>query len=371
MGYTECKYTDPCVFVKKSKSGRSMYIAVYVDDMPHFFDKHDEVEMTDDKKLLMSVFNIKDLGQLTKILGMRVTRDRKLRTITLDQQQYIVNALEEFGFTECRAAKTPAQTGEAVAELNDERLQAALKQYGDRYPKVNITNYRECVGTLNYAACVTRLDIAHAVNTAARYSNAPTHGSVIMLKRILRYLSAHAHIGITYNGCNRMCVVEAYADADWAGLSRDAKSTTGWVIKLAGAAVSWCSQRQNTVATSSTEAEYIAMSEAAREIAFIRMLMADISHAQKEATVLYCDSQTALLMATDEKITKRRKHINVKHHYIREKIELNHISLRWCESGLQQADIFTKALAEPLFNRHRESLMGIGTNDKKIESLEC
>jgi len=151
----------------------------------------------------------------------------------------------------------------------------------------------------------------------------------------------------------------AFSDADWAGSKADAKSTTGMILKLGGAAFSWVCQKQTSVAMSSTEAEYIAASETTREIIHARVLLADMGFAQPSPTPLLIDNQTAIRMALEDGNAQRRKHINVKHHFVREKVAERMIELKWVPTAEQEADIMTKATARQQFFHIRALVMGL------------
>ncbi len=361
MEYSECRHTDPCVFIKSSKTGRTMTIGVYVDDMPLFYDARDAAEMQDDKKKLMSKFKIKDMGAIKELLGVRITRDRAAHIITLDQQTYTNTVLQQFGFDACKPASTPATIDSTAVEKGDLQQGACEIHHDmDTHAQVNTSNYRSVVGTLNYLAVTTRPDIAQAVNNAARHISAPTSKSVVLIKRILRYLKKTSHIGITYSDSDSTSsIVHAYGDSDWGGDINDRKSTTGWVVILHGAAISWCSQKQSSVALSTTEAEYVAMCDLAREIEHVRALMNNMLLPQVSSTIIYCDNQSAIQIASSESITKRRKHIDIKHHYIRDLLLKKVVNVQWCDTTLQQADILTKPLAQLTFEHHRNAIMGI------------
>jgi hypothetical protein len=155
----------------------------------------------------------------------------------------------------------------------------------------------------------------------------------------------------------------AYSDSDWAGDTPSGRSTTGIILKLAGAAINWFSQKQSCVAQSSTEAEYIAANEAARDVHWARVFLSEIDCAQPKPTPLFIDNSTAIRMALEEGNTSRRKHINVKHHYVREQAAEGFIDLQWIPTAEQQADIMTKALALEQFTLLRDLVMGQETSD--------
>jgi hypothetical protein len=150
----------------------------------------------------------------------------------------------------------------------------------------------------------------------------------------------------------------AFTDSDWAGDKTDAKSTTGYVLKLAHGPVSWISNKQSIVTHSSSEAEYVAASDTAREIVWMRSFLEDIGYKQQTST-LFVDSSVAMQMATTEGHHDRSKHINVKHHYIREMIEQHVITLEKVDTSDNEADILTKPLTAQQFNKLKQRIMNI------------
>ena len=215
-----------------------------------------------------------------------------------------------------------------------------------------------------YAANSTRPDISYAVGMAARSSSAPTDEAIKLVKRILRYLYGTQHLGITYHRYNGKLNVEAYSDSNWAGVPHEkARSTTGIVIKINGGAIFWQSVRQHSVSLSSAEAEYIACSEAGRELLSLRHFLEELSVMPNGPLPLFVDNQTAILMTEEEGNNDRRKHINVRYHWIRDQVTSRLISVHWVETKKQEADLFTKPLPPTAFEYLRDLIMGVATNE--------
>ena len=361
LGYKSCSNSDPSLFCRRSRSNRLIMIATFVDDMPHIFHHADAKEVEADKQALLKKFRVKDLGPAHLVLGMRLTRDRSARTIKLDQEQYLTRILDQFGFSQCRTDVTPEGKGKLTDRLVNTSSDSRSKGAPAVHPQVTTQNYSAAIGSLQYAANSTRPDIAHAVGMAARDTQSPTTESILRVKRIFRYLAGTKLLGLVYSpSSSPALVLTAYTDADWAGDDKDGRSTTGVVLKLANAAVSWLSQKQSIVALSSSEAEYVAASEATREILWLRTLLSDIIQPQPNPTTLFIDNTTAIRMATDESSCGgRRKHINVKHHFLRDTISTKAIQPEWVETAKQQADIMTKPLDRNTFTRLRDFIMGV------------
>ena len=340
--------SDPSLYFKRSRSGRLMMIYRFVDDMQGSYHADDAAEFQQSVKLLQERFNIKQLQTATWMLGMRITRDRKARTITLDQELYVTKALEKFGLQQCRVVSTP----EAVGAAHD--ANPALDQPADRQ------RYMEMTGTLMYAAISTRPDIAHAVHYLASHMQAPTQRHMQAAERVFRYLAGTKEVGLVFGSRNGDTVgdsrgrkaqvqvdVCAFADADWANDKGDRKSISGWVAKLNGDPVSWSSKKQRVVALSTCEAELYAEAAAIQEVLWLRGLMEELGlHTQTGSTV-YGDNQSAIAVSENGVKGERTKHVDVKYHFVTETVERGDVKLRWVPTTQQQADIFTKALGRP------------------------
>jgi hypothetical protein len=350
--------SDPSLYFKRSRSGRLMMIYRFVDDMQGSYHADDAAEFQQSVKLLQDRFRIKQLQTATWMLGMRITRDRKTRTITLSQELYLTKALEKFGLHECRIVSTP----EAVGAVHDDH--PGLDHAAD------VQRYMEITGTLMYAAISTRPDIAHAVHYLASNMQSPTQRHMHAAERVLRYLAGTKDVGLVFGSRNGDVVgdsrgrkaqvqvdVCAFADADWANDKGDRRSISGWVAKLNGDPVSWSSKKQRVVALSTCEAELYAESAAIQEVLWLRGLMEELGlHTQTGSTV-YGDNQSAIAVSQNGVKGERTKHVDVKYHFVTETVERGAVKLRWVPTTQQQADIFTKALAAPVFLLLRQQLM--------------
>ena len=189
----------------------------------------------------------------------------------------------------------------------------------------------------------TMADISHAVMQLSRHMSAPTHAHWALLKHIFRYLKGHNN-GIRYYRRSTPMQLVGYVDAKWAGDARSRRSTTGYMFTFGGAAVSWNSRLQPIVATSSTEAEYIALSTAAQEAVALRRLFPALRIEQQQPTVLYEDNQGAIALSNNAGGDHRRtKHIDVRYHYVRELVDNKHINIMKISTEVQcaeSADLF-------------------------------
>jgi hypothetical protein len=356
LGYTRCS-SDTCLYVKRSRTGGLILLPVFVDDVFPACSKEDKAEMLADLAVLMHKYDIKELREADVVLGMRVTRMRSERRLKLDQEVYLRRLLEAHGMSECNPAATPQEERSVTRHrtLGDEPDASTIR---------GLAHYGSIVGELLYAALSTRPDIAHATSVLARAVSNPTEAHWLACKRVLRYLRGTTHLGLIFGGTSsaaplNIVLEPCFSDADWAGDSTDRRSTTGYLMKVNGSTVSWASKKQPTVALSSAEAEYMAVGAAVQEILWLRTLLNEMGFEQGGATVLYCDNQPAIAIAKDDVHHSRTKHIDIRHHFIRDHVSKKHVHLDWVPTAGQEADILTKPLGRILFTRLRDMVLGM------------
>jgi hypothetical protein len=212
-----------------------------------------------------------------------------------------------------------------------------------------------------YASIMTRPDITHAINMLTRFMQQPQPTHLAAANRVLRYLASAKHLGLHYqrntNNTTTSVAVSSYCDSDWGGDSDDRKSTTGYCVFVNDCLVSWSTKKQPTVALSSAEAELVSLVEAAKEVMMFHHLLTELQYNIITPSVIHVDNQSAMKIVENDTMRERTKHIDIKHHFIKEAIKANTIKLSWIESKQQIADIFTKALPTEAFNRHTSSLI--------------
>ncbi|XP_074314354.1 secreted RxLR effector protein 161-like [Silene latifolia] len=164
------------------------------------------------------------------------------------------------------------------------------------------------------------------------------------VRRILKYVAGTTEYGIFYSKVSDFKLV-GYTDSDWAGCLDDRKSTSGYVFTLGSGAISWSSKKQETVALSSSEAEYAAISSATCQAIWLRRLLKGLLHEQKSPTIIYCDNKAAISLTKNAVFHSRTKHIDIRHHFIRDMVAKGMIELKFCGTNQQIADILTKSLS--------------------------
>jgi transposase InsO family protein len=338
-------HSDSCVYVMRDDSS-VMYLLVYVDDL--LLVASDSAQLTSVKAQLSSRFEMKDMGEAQFILGVQITRDRARRRLYLSQAEYIRTVLERFDMLECKPAASPMATG--VKLLKTQLASGASGSIDSTV--MDSTPYASAVGALMYAALVTRPDIAFAVTSLCQFMSAPSLSHWQAAKRVMRYLQGTRHRELAYGwagGQDKQ--LYGYSDSDWGNDVNDRRSFTGWVFLLHDSAVSWQSCKQPTVALSSTEAEYMAATQATREAVWWRSFMTELGYRPSAATTVHSDSQGAIALSINPEHHKRTKHIDIQHHYVREQVEAGSVVLPHIGTELMVADVLTKPLSA---ERHTE-----------------
>ena len=328
--FKQCE-SDPCIFIHTNLNGQKTYIALYVDDFIIAGDNNEDIATI--KRQLSERFDMKDLGFARKFLGMEIEYGSN-GSIKIHQNQYIQQLLTRHGMQDCSPVTTPMDTSVKLTATKDDEALADPKEYAS------------IVGGLMFAACVTRPDITCAVGQLSQFLNNPSSKYMLAVKRVLRYLQGTPSLGITYGPPPSR--LTGYSDADWAGDVNTRRSTTGYVVMLNNGAVAWRSQRQPTVALSTMEAEYMALTEATKELKWIRTFLAELGcngqSTDSTPTDLYSDNQSAIALAKNPVSHARAKHIDIRHHFVREAIQDQIIWVQYIPTAEMTADSLTKAL---------------------------
>ncbi|KAJ9534762.1 hypothetical protein QJQ45_013135 [Haematococcus lacustris] len=320
---------DSCLFTMV-RGNSKVLLAVYVDDCLLAVSKGDAETMAWVKQRLAAVFDIHQLGSAERFLGMEIVRDRAAGRLVLSQERYAAAVVDRFGLADARPKATPLSTSEQ------------LVREGEVVLRMGEHSYAELVGSLMHLAVCTRPDIAHAVGLCAKYMAAPTQQHWEALYGVLRYVASTVSHGLAFGGAEGLV---GFCDADFAGDLDTRRSTTGFVFTMHGAAVSWSSRRQPTVAVSTTEAEYMAASAAAKEALWLRVLLADLSVGSAvEPVTIMCDNEAAITLIKHPIASARSKHIDVLHHFVRERAARGELVFKYLASGANVADAMTKAL---------------------------
>lgn len=282
---------------------------------------------------------------------MVIFQDISKGQIIINQTNYLKNILTKFNMQECNAAKIPM-------EVNFKH--ELLKR--DEAESCEIENKcRVLIGSLMYAMLCSRPDLCVSISILSRYQSCASQDLWQALKRVLRYIKGTVDFSLIFTRDVTSHHIEGFADSDWAGDGVDRKSTTGYIFKVFGCTVSWASRKQATVALSSTEAEYIALSQAVSEACWLRYLVFDLKVVDQYICVkIFEDNQSTIKVTKNPEFHKRLKHVDIKFHFIRDKIRENFVSVSYINTNQQLADILTKPLGYTSFQMFCKEL-GLGS----------
>lgn len=336
FGFFTCK-ADPCVFVSK-RNGELIILAIHVDDGLIVADNICSIEAV--IKHLQEHFEIK-LMDVGCFLGLQI--EQRDDGIFIHQAAYTRRILERFQMEDSNAVMTPGDPNQILHKFDEAESSS--------FP------YRELIGSLMYLVVATRPDIAHAVGIVSRYMENPTMVHEKAAKKILRYIKGTINFGIFFSD-SEDTKLTGYSDADYAGDPDTRRSTSGYAFMFGESILSWGSERQKSVSLSTTESEYMAASNAVKELIWLRSFMNELLPDKIKCVSFLMDNQSAIRLIKNPEFHKRSKHIDVRFHFIREKYENDLFSLNYICSREMIADIFTKALAKERFHYLR-GLMGV------------
>jgi transposase InsO family protein len=332
---------DPCLYLRHHKE-EFVSVAIWVDDGLVASNNSSLIEEI--ISYLGKHFDMRH-GPANHFVGLSISRNRKKRTLYVAQPDYIRKILKRFDAMECLPKSLPADPGTRLLKKID-------KSPTEKFP------YREAVGSLMYLGLASRPDISFAVGQISQFCEDPGQSHWSAVRRILAYLKGTLNHGIRYaQGADGLL---GYCDSDYAGDPNSRRSTSGFVFLLHGGPVAWSSRRQTSVSLSTTEAEFIASSEAAREGVWLSRLMKSIKPGFGEPIRIMCDNQSAIALIKNPVHHQRSKHIEVRYYFVRERQEAGDIDIQYIPTDQQLADCLTKPLPNPRFSILRE-MMGVTT----------
>ncbi|KAE8683930.1 hypothetical protein F3Y22_tig00111166pilonHSYRG00365 [Hibiscus syriacus] len=338
--------------LKKSflDDGSFIFLLLYVDDMLIAVKNMDDVIGL--KTLLSQEFNMKDLGAAKKILGMEICRDKDSRKMWLSQRGYVEKMLEKFAMSSAKPVSTPLANH---FKLSSEQCPKTYKEAEDM-AKVSYSNV---VGCLMYAMVCTRPDLAYVVSQVCKYMSKPGKQHWEAVKWIFRYLKGTVGHGIVFGSQQDNHLVVGYVDLDYAGDLDNRRSTTGYVFTLGGGPICWKSTVQSVVALSTTETEYMAAAEVAKETLWLTGLVKELG-VQQCGVQLLCDNQSIIHLAKNHVYRARTKHIDVRFHKIRELVASGGILFQKVHTNENVTDMFTKPVTTDKF-KHCLDLLNVSS----------
>jgi hypothetical protein len=355
LGFVQSSIDDCVLYFNKST------FLVYTDDS--ILMGPDDRELDHIVALMKTKFNLEVEGDLCDYLGINIKK-REDGALEMTQPQLIQSIIEDLGLNRpgTKTKTKPALSSKILGKSLDE------PPHDEK-----AFQYRSVIGKLNYLEKSTRPDIAYAVHQCARFSSDPRQSHTEAVKYIGRYLMATSKQGMVLNPSNNSfeCWVDASHAGEWDKKEAPvdpatAKSRSGYAITLGGCPILWASKLQTEIALSSTEAEYIALSQAMREVI---PLMALVREAAAQGVIdepgvpkVHCkvfeDNSGAIEIARLPKMRPRTKHLNIKYHHFRDQVARGRISIHFVPTEDQIADMLTKPVSEELLVRFRQRLMG-------------
>lgn len=325
---------DPCLYFKGST-----FLLIYVDDLILFsncIEDLDHIKSELSKKFKMKEFKNKRL----KFLGLEI--EKCGNELYISQKGLIKTVLQKFNMLDCKVSEVPMQ--------NKLQLSPDMTKWDNKFP------YRELIGSLMYIMLGSRPDLSYSITYFSQFQNSFSEEHWNYLKNVLRYLKLTKDFGLKFTKSKTSSIcLSAFVDSDFANNIVDRKSVTGFVIKMNNNAVQWKTKKQSVVSLSSAESEYIALSMCTTESLFLHQMLSEILDVSVPPVVVYEDNQSCIKMASTLE-SKRTKHIDVKHYFVRDCVIENKIELQYVPTNEQQADIFTKPLAATKFKYFRKLL---------------
>ena len=335
---------EPCLFTEPV---HKIHLLIYVDDILCVTENTKDSDWVYSQ--LLKRFKTKNLGQVTMFLGIRIVQNRKSREIYLDQIQYLEGVLNKFGMNNAKFKRrgTPMRNYEGLKPIQPD------KECHDP------TEYQQVVGSLMYAMVYTRPDIAFALGKLSQHMQKPSETHWNYLKALMRYLRSALNLRLRFGRGNSR--LEVYTDADWAGQKTDRKSTSGGVAMLFGGPVYWQSKVQRSVATSSTESEYMAMSINAKTTQWLAQVLRDLEYPELigdngKTVQMLADNQGAIALAKNPHLHERSRHIDISYHYIRDLVKQEKVKVKYIPTVEMTADGFTKPLERVAFEKFKDQL---------------
>ncbi|WJX52128.1 hypothetical protein P8452_38270 [Trifolium repens] len=326
---------DNTLFRKTNKKD-ILIIQIYVDDI--IFGSTNASLCKNFSKLMQDEFEMSMMGELKFFLGIQINQGKDGTYI--HQSKYTKELLKKFNLEDCKIMSTPMHPSSSLSK----------EEIGS---KVDQKLYRGMIGSLLYLTA-SRPDILYSVCLCARFQSDPREPHLTAVKRIFRYLKGTTNLGLLYKKSLDSKLV-GFCDADYAGDKIERKSTSGNCQFIGENLISWASKRQTTIALSTAEAEYISAAKCCTQLLWMKYQLEDYNIAESSIP-LYCDNTAAIHLSKNPILHSRAKHIEIKHHFIRDHVQKGTIDIQFIDTEHQWADIFTKPLAIERFDFIKKNL---------------
>ena len=351
----EYSKADPCLFYKMTNLGTCI-ICCYVDDLAFFGNKS---AIDDAVKKLRQEFNMKFVGDLKEYVGCATRfENRKGQKVAYLTQPDIINKmLKKFSKEFCKMGKYKVPSGPGYVAVRPKEDSVKLS---DELQK----KFRSGVGTLLYLVKHSRPDIANSVREHAKVMDGATKYHYKELLRTMKFVADTAGKALVLapdKVQDGMWKIRGICDSAFAPDPDTRRSITGFGIYVMGCLVAWKSRSQRSVTLSLTKAEYVAMSELVQEIMFLKQILEFLKLKVKYPIIVNCDNVGAIFLA-ENATGQRTKHVDIRHHYVREFVDEGMVKVVFVKSQENEADLFTKNLNEELTHKHTSKYMENGTD---------
>ena len=359
IGFSRCE-VDPCLFKLERAANAIIYVAAYVDDLvlaSSSQELRDEVVQA-----LRDIFDVKDIGDLTYVLGTAVHQDLQAGTVSLDQSLYIEEMMQTFLPNEMSDKKfTSLPCNDQILLLDNQTSASDIDPL-----------YRRGVGKLNWLVSVSRPDLAYTLSVLGRFNNCGGAPHMVALYKAMRYAYGTRHYKLTFGagrGTELFKSISSHCDITPDILREDelivftdasqggARPMAGYVIWYLGGPISWSAYRLPHTTLSSCEAEYMAATRATTTTTALRALLEFTGKQVTGPTLILCDNISAVMLSESNKSSKTMKHIATRIAYLREAVDNKSVLLHHIRTAGMLADIFTKPLGTAQFHVLRRLLM--------------
>ena len=292
------------------------------------------------KSNIKGFWEITDHGPIKWFLGFEIKRDRKAKTISINQWAYIELMVEKFRLTNAKSVSTPMDPN---THFSVQQCPSTINQMS----KMKEVPYSEALGLVLWPTVVLHPDTAYAVGILSQFMQnlGPAHWEGI--KRVINYLGHTKDLWLTFRG-KKQEMFKGYCNAEWASQAH-CHSISGYLFHYGVGPISWSSKKQNIIALSSTEVEYIAETHAAKEGIWLKSFVREVIGKKMGPLMVMADNQGAISLAKDNKFHACTKHIDLHYHFVREAVEDEKIKMKYIPTSKNVADIFTKALLKLKF----------------------
>ena len=352
MKYQRSK-ADPCLYFERAEHGLVLCIS-WVDDILMAGKKE---EVLDTKKRMMTHFDVDQVGELKEYIGCKIDHDREARTILITQPVLLQSYTDEFELPGGETPKTPAIPGQVLRKGENPE---------DNVSEAKQSIYRSGVGKLLHMMKRSRPEILNAVRELSKFmSTGASEIHMVAMYRLMKYLVGMPKRGLLLNPVgecendpNFKFTIAGLSDSDYAKDPERRRSVSGYSTFLNEAAVTMKSRMQGCVTLSVTEAEYVSGTHCVQDMLFLMRVLQSIGLMVFLPMILYIDNKGAVDLANNWSVGGRTRHVDTRHHFLRELKELGILKIVWLSNEDMTSDLFTKNLPGKLFEKHASRFCG-------------